>query len=36
VAREQGVAGVSQDVLTSAAPVLVAIPAGIIAPRCTR
>jgi putative ABC transport system permease protein len=34
VAREQGVAGAGQDVLTSAAPVLVAIPAGIVALRC--
>jgi putative ABC transport system permease protein len=34
VAREQGVASVSQDVLTSAAPALVAIPAGIITLRC--
>ena len=34
VARQQGVAGAGQDVLTSAAPVLVAIPAGIIALRC--
>jgi putative ABC transport system permease protein len=31
VARQQGVAGAGQDVLTSAAPVLVTIPAGIIA-----
>jgi putative ABC transport system permease protein len=34
VARQQGVAGAGQDVLTSAAPVLVAIPAGIVALRC--
>ncbi|HTZ22530.1 MAG TPA: hypothetical protein VMC83_00915 [Streptosporangiaceae bacterium] len=34
VARLQGVAGPGQDVLTSAAPVLVAIPAGIVALRC--
>lgn len=37
VARQQGVAGASgtgRDVLTSAAPVLVAIPAGIVALRC--
>jgi putative ABC transport system permease protein len=34
VARQQGVAGAGQDVLTSAAPVLVAIPAGIAALRC--
>jgi putative ABC transport system permease protein len=34
VARQQGVAGASHDVLTSAAPVLVAIPAGIAALRC--
>jgi putative ABC transport system permease protein len=34
VARQQGVAGAGQDALTSAAPVLVAIPAGIVALRC--
>jgi putative ABC transport system permease protein len=34
VARQQGVAAAGQDVLTSAAPVLVAIPAGIVALRC--
>ena len=34
VARAQGVAGAGQDVLTSAAPVLVAIPAGIVTLRC--
>lgn len=34
IARLQGVAGPGQDVLTSAAPVLVAIPAGIVALRC--
>jgi len=34
VARQQGVAGAGQDVLTIAAPVLVAIPAGIVALRC--
>jgi putative ABC transport system permease protein len=34
VARLQGVAGAGHDVLTSAAPVLVAIPAGIVALRC--
>jgi putative ABC transport system permease protein len=34
VARQQGVAGAGQDVLTSAAPLLVAIAAGIVALRC--
>jgi putative ABC transport system permease protein len=34
VAHQQGVAGASQDPLTSAAPVLVAIPAAIVAMRC--
>jgi putative ABC transport system permease protein len=34
VARRQGVSGLSADLLTSAAPVLVAIPAAIVAMRC--